>query len=103
MSDFVAVGKASKLPEGGFLVAEVGGQDVVVAHVEGEFYAIGEACSHVGGPLGDGRLEGCEIECPWHGSRFNLRTGEATAPPATSPIARYAVKIEGDDILVGPA
>ena len=103
MSNFVTVGKASNLPEGSLLVAEVGNQNVVVAHVEGEFYAIGEECSHSGGPLGDGRLVGCEIECPWHGSRFDLRTGEATAPPATSPVTRYAVKIEGDDILVGPA
>ena len=103
MSDFVAVGKASNLPEGSLLVAEVEGQNVVVAHVEGEFYAIGEECPHAGAPLGDGTLDGCEIECPWHGSRFDLRTGEVTEPPATSPVPRYAVKIEGDDILVGPA
>jgi len=103
MSDFAAVGKASNLPEGSLLVAEVEGQNVVVAHVEGEFYAIGEECSHSGGPLGDGRLVGCEIECPWHGSRFDLRTGEVTMPPAASPVTKYSVKIEGDDILVGPA
>jgi 3-phenylpropionate/trans-cinnamate dioxygenase ferredoxin subunit len=101
MSDFVTVGKASNLPEGGFLVAEVGGQNVVVAHAEGEFYAIAEECTHSGGPLGDGTLDGCEIECPWHGSRFDVRTGEVTMPPAMSPVATYSVKIEGDDILVG--
>ena len=103
MSEFVRIGKASDLPEGRLLVVEVGGQDIVVAHAEGEFYAIGEACSPAGGPLGDGRLDGCEIECPWHGSRFDLRTGEATKPPATSPVTRYVVKVEDDDILIRPA
>ena len=58
MGEFVTVGKASNVPEGEFLVAEVDGQNVVVAHVEGEFYAIGEECPHAGGPLGDGTLDG---------------------------------------------
>ena len=76
MGEFVTVGKSSNVPEGEFLVAEVDGQNVVVAHVGGEFYAIGEECPHAGGPLGDGTLDGCEIECPWHASRFDVRTGE---------------------------
>ena len=102
MGEFVTVGKASNVPEGEFLVAEVDGQNVMVAHVEGEFYAIGEECPHAGGPLGDGTLDGCEIECPWHASRVDVRTGEATMPPATEPVPTYAVNIDGDDIQVAP-
>ena len=56
-----------------------------------------------GGPLADGWLNGDEVECPWHGSRFCVKTGEVVKQPATEPVARYSVRIEGDDVYVGPA
>jgi Rieske Fe-S protein len=57
-------------------------------------------CTHEGGPLADGTLEGYEVECPWHGSKFEVRTGEVKNPPATEPEPTYKVKIEGTDILL---
>ena len=56
--------------------------------------------THVGGPLDEGTLEGYEIECPWHGSKFDVRTGEPTKPPASKAVRTYELKIEDDSILV---
>lgn len=103
MNDFVKVGKISDVSEGQMMLVESEGERILLSNVDGEFYAIGEVCTHVGGPLSEGTVEKDEVECPWHGSRFNLKTGENTDPPADEPVARYAVRIEGDDILVGPA
>jgi nitrite reductase/ring-hydroxylating ferredoxin subunit len=102
MQDFVRVASASDLPEGEMMLVEIGDERIVLSNLGGEFYAIGEVCTHAEGPLAEGYIEGDEVECPWHGSRFNLRTGEATAPPATEAVPRYAVRVEGGDILIGP-
>ena len=65
-----------------------------------DWYAIDDECSHATVPLSEGDVEGCEIECWLHASRFDLRTGKPTGPPATQPVDVYAVRIEGDDVLV---
>jgi glycine betaine catabolism B len=67
---------------------------------EGGYYAIGNVCTHEGGPLADGTLDGYEIECPWHGSKFDVRTGEVTSPPASEPESTYEIKIDGNKILI---
>ena len=72
----------------------------IVSMVNGKVYALDAVCSHEGGPLEEGTLEGYEIECPWHGSKFDVRTGEVTNPPAEIPQLSYEVKVENDKILV---
>ena len=79
---------------------EVGGENICIVNVEGKYFAIGSVCTHEGGPLADGTLEGYEVECPWHGSKFDVRTGEVTNPPADTPEPVYEVKVEGNNILV---
>ena len=76
--------------------------DVAVAVVlhEGDVYAIHDECSHQAVPLSEGEVDGCEIECWLHGSRFDLVTGRPTGLPATQPVPVYPVKIDGDDVLV---
>ncbi len=103
MEDTVKVASASELPEGRMMVVEVGGESVLLANVGGELYAIAEACTHFGGPLADGWLSEDVVECPWHGSRFCLKTGEVVKEPATEPVARYSVRVEGNDVYVGAA
>lgn len=103
MDEFVKVAETSDLSDGEIMLVEVGEERILLSNVEGEFYAIAEECGHSRGPLSEGYVEGDEVECPWHASRFNLRTGENTAPPAQQPLPRYPVRVEGDDILVGPA
>ena len=64
------------------------------------FYAIDDVCTHDGGPLAEGELIGCEIECPRHGARFDVRTGRPLCMPAIEPVAVHSVELRGDDIYV---
>jgi len=97
---FVKAAKVSEVPQGRVKVVEVGDEDVALCNVGGEIYAIANVCTHDDGPLGEGYLAGDEIECPRHGARFNVRTGEVKSLPAIVSIPTFEVKIDGDDILV---
>jgi len=76
------------------------GNPVCVVRDGDSWFAIDDECSHAAIPLSEGDVEGCEIECWLHGSRFDLRTGKPTGLPATEPVAIYPVRVEGDDVLV---
>ena len=65
-----------------------------------DFYCIEDVCTHDGQPLTDGPLTGCEITCPRHGARFDVRTGKPTRMPATEPVRTFPVEVRGDDVLV---
>jgi 3-phenylpropionate/trans-cinnamate dioxygenase ferredoxin component len=78
----------------------VDGHDVLVCNVGGEFYALADTCTHDRGPLGEGRLRGHLIECPRHGSRFDIRDGVAKTPPAMRPVTTYRVRVLGDAVEV---
>ena len=70
-------------------------------NVEGTFYAIDNTCTHRGGPLGEGKLNGESVTCPWHGANFNVLTGAATHKPARTGIRSFMVKVEkAGDLLV---
>jgi len=79
---------------------QVNGQNICLANIDGKYFAINNICSHEGGPLADGRLEGYEVECPWHQSKFDMRTGQVKVPPAVEPQVTYQVKVEGEDVLI---
>ena len=97
---FVKAAKVSDIPPGRIRVVELEEEDVALCNVDGEIYAVANVCTHDGGPLGDGYLLGDEIECPRHGARFNVRTGEVKSLPAIMPIPTLEVKIEGDEIWI---
>ena len=78
----------------------VGDADVLLCNVDGQFYAIEDICSHDGGALDQGELEGCRIICPRHGANFDVRTGKALTLPAILPLPTYRVRVEGDDIYI---
>ncbi len=80
----------------------VAGKNLVLARVAGEFYAVDSVCTHNEGYLDEGSLSGCEIICPLHSGKFDLRTGNATWGPVFDPLTTYEVRVEGDDVLVGP-
>ena len=82
------------------LALTVDGVDVALVRDGEEIYAIRDECSHAAIALSEGDVEGCEIECWLHGSRFDLRTGKPTGLPATEPVAIYPVTVDGDDVLV---
>ncbi len=95
------VGETAHLGEGEVKCVVVEGREIALYRIAGEFFATDDTCTHAHGSLSEGYVEGEEIECPLHGARFNIRTGEATCPPATEPLATYEVKVEGEDILIG--
>jgi nitrite reductase/ring-hydroxylating ferredoxin subunit len=79
---------------------KVGGKEVLVANLGGNFYAIGNRCTHMGCMLSDGELKGENALCPCHGSTFNVRTGVIVKGPAKKPEPVFEVKVEGEDVLV---
>jgi len=100
MAEFVKVCKVDEIPEGGRRWVEFEEETLVIFKVDGKFHAIADVCTHDGGPLEDGDLEGYEVECPRHGARFDIRSGEALRFPAVTPVPAYETKIEGDDLYV---
>ena len=99
-SDFKNILKVEEILPGKMKVVEFEDEAVCIINVEGKFYAINNVCTHEGGPLSEGTLCDYEVECPWHGARFDIRTGEVKAPPAESPVSTYEVKIEEDNIWI---
>jgi 3-phenylpropionate/trans-cinnamate dioxygenase ferredoxin subunit len=81
---------------------DVDGHRVCVVRIDDDWYAVGDRCSHADYSLAEGEVwtDECEIECPKHGSTFSLTTGEPRSLPATKPVPVYAVRVDGDDVLV---
>ena len=77
-----------------------GGEKVALFNVNGTVHALADTCSHRGGPLSDGKVEGTTVTCPWHGGGFDLKTGAALGPPATQGVKRYQVTVKGNEILL---
>ena len=104
MAEFDTVAKLDELPDGHNMQVVVKGELVGLYRAGDRVFAISDICTHEEAYLTEGEFEPeeCEVECPLHGSRFNIETGEVRILPATRPIATYEVKIEGDLILVGP-
>lgn len=100
MAEFVPVAKTGDIPAGEARVFSVNGKEIALCHVDGEFYAIDDVCTHDGGPLGEGFIEDHQIECPRHGARFDVKTGKALTLPAVMPVNSYPVQVEGDEISV---
>ena len=90
----------SDIPPGSMKLVRVGDKEVVVANIDGKLYAIGNKCTHMGGPLAKGKLNGSLVQCPWHGSRFDIRTGAVVGPPATVPEETFEVVVEDDTITI---
>jgi 3-phenylpropionate/trans-cinnamate dioxygenase ferredoxin subunit len=100
MATFVKVTTGGELPPGSKKLTEVDGRPIAVFNVDGSFYAIDDVCTHDGGPLAEGELSGCEIMCPRHGARFDVRTGKALCMPAIEPVAVHSTQVRGDDVYV---
>jgi nitrite reductase/ring-hydroxylating ferredoxin subunit len=99
-TNFVKVAETKDIRSSTMRPIDLDGERVGIVNVDRSYYAIGNICTHLGGPLNEGKLEGYDVECPWHGSKFDVRTGELTTPPAQQPVPAYEVKVEGTSILV---
>jgi len=100
MTGWVDVDAVANLPEGSVSLVDVEGSEVAVFNIGGRFYAIEDVCTHDGGTLAEGEVQGFEIECPRHGARFDLRSGRVTAPPAYEDITTYQVRVRDDRVQV---
>lgn len=98
--EYQVVANKKDLKEAGMLKVEFFGKSILLTNVHDKLYAIDAVCSHEGGPLEEGILDGYEVECPWHGSRFDIRTGEVRSPPADTPQLAYEAKIDDDRIMI---
>ena len=100
MSDWVTVAGEGDIPPGNFRVSDVDGASIVVFNIGGGYSAIEDVCTHDGGQLTGGHVEGDVIVCPRHGARFCIRTGEALSAPAYEPTATFPVRVEEGEIQV---
>ncbi len=100
-TDYVWVAKIADLPlEKGKLV-EIDDERIALFRLDDGIYAIADVCTHDGGPLVEGEvINGCQVKCPRHGARFDIRTGAALSMPAFRPTATFAVRVVGDDVWV---
>ena len=97
---FVRVGTIEDVPPGTVKVWQVGDREIAVCNANGELYAIDNVCTHDEGSLDQGELIGFEVECPRHGARFDVRSGEVKALPAVLPIDTFKVRLQGKDIEI---
>ncbi len=100
MADLVKVAKTNEIEPGQGRLVETGGKQIAVFNVDGQFFAVDNTCTHRGGPLAEGEISGHEVTCPWHGARFDVRTGQVSGPPAQRAVACYGLRVTGTDIEI---
>ena len=100
MSRFVKVAEAAGLPPGSAKCVEAEGKEIALFNAGGALYALDNLCTHSGGPLVEGEVQEGQVECPWHGARFDLKTGVSSSPLAPDGVAAYPVRVNGSDIEI---
>ena len=99
----VQVAQVDDLEPGSMMMVEVEGKPVLLANVDGEFYAVSDLCTHEEYNLSEGSLDCDEVECPGHSAFFNLKTGDVIDGPAMSPLETYSVQIEDGAVFIESA
>ena len=97
---YTKVGHITDFPVGSLRKVVVSGEAVLVTNLNGKLYAVSESCTHRGGPLSDGELDGNTVICPWHGGQFEITTGKVISPPPMKGLSIFDVKITGSDVLL---
>jgi 3-phenylpropionate/trans-cinnamate dioxygenase ferredoxin subunit len=99
--EFIPVASTEEIGNGQRVIFEIDGVSIAIFNIAGEYFAIADVCSHDDGPVAEGELHDHEIECPRHGARFDVKTGEALSLPAVVDIPAYPVRVEEGEILIG--
>ena len=102
-AEFVKIAALSDIPPGDMVSVKVGAEEILLVNLDGELHACDDICTHAYANLSEGDLEEGEVVCPLHGAVFDVASGAPVTPPATQALRKFAVRIEGDDVLVGPA
>ena len=100
MPHFIKVATTDELADQQAKLVELEGQKIALFRVDGALYALSDTCTHRGGPLSEGELEGAEVTCPWHGAKFDIRTGAVVGPPAPQAVKSYPVRVTGADVEI---
>ena len=100
MSNLTKVAQRGDIEAGKGKCVSANGQSIALFNLGGQFYAIDDACSHAGGSLSEGEVNGTKVTCPWHGAIFEITTGAVLDYPASEAVKKYNVHIQGDDILL---
>jgi 3-phenylpropionate/trans-cinnamate dioxygenase ferredoxin subunit len=98
---YIQITSVQEFPDGERLFFEIDGLPIVLYSLNGKYFATGDECSHDGGPIGDGEIDGNEIVCPRHGARFDVRTGKVTGMPAVADIPSYPIRVVDGKIEIG--
>ena len=102
MAEFKKVAELTSLDDGEMIGVELDGENILIANVNGEIYAVSDVCTHAEALLSSGWLDETQVECSAHSAIFELTDGSVVGPPATEEITTYETRVEGNDILVGP-
>lgn len=100
MAEFINVARIDEIPPGERLVVEIRRRWVAIFNVDGQFFAIEDRCTHDDGPLAEGELLGCEIICPRHGARFDIRDGKVMSAPALVDVPSYEIRVLGENVQI---
>lgn len=100
MAQFVKVATTGELAPGQAKKVDVDGKVIALFNLEGSYHAIDDTCPHRGGPLSQGPVKGEVVTCPWHGSQFDVRSGDVLTPPARIGVSSYRVRVSGSDVEV---
>lgn len=100
MGTLIKVAEKKDLPEGSAIAVDVNGKRIAIFNIKGQYYAIDDTCTHAGGPLSEGDVQGTTVTCPWHGAVFDITNGGALGEPAPEGVKNYKVSLEGEDIKV---
>lgn len=100
MAEWLRVAATGDCPPGRLLEVAAGSERIVLANVDGDFYALLDRCSHQDYPLSEGELEGTRLECIYHGATFDVCTGRAMQLPAIRPVKTFPVEIRGDAVFI---
>jgi len=100
MGTLVKVAEKKDLPAGSVKAVDFNGKRIALFNVNSQYYAIDDVCTHEGGTLSEGEVEGTVVACPWHGATFNITNGAVLSEPASEGVKSYKVHLEGEDIKI---
>jgi len=100
MGELIRVAKKKDVPVGGAITVDVKGKTVALFNVNNQYYAIDDECTHAGGNLSEGPVDGTVVTCPWHAATFDITTGKVLSDPAAEDVNSYKVHVEGEEIKI---
>ena len=100
MAEQIKVASAKSIEKTHCLRVEAMGQNIALFKIGGDYFAIGDTCTHRGGPLSEGKLVGTIVTCPWHGAKFDVTSGAVMGAPARTNVPSFKVIVEGEDIKI---